>query len=337
MLGESTTRQLKKLELPHGEIVYSTFSSISELSVYLANLPIHMTHITNLDMQNLCDKNDMLSNSYKNNDKMPNTYNIPQKTDFRSKFILPNSNPQISDHDTNKTNIPESTLHQIMASRAITTAIRDLLGTIDLDHVQEELAKEFCKKITALSFSSLPKWIEVSSMDLPTLRDTLVTYKQQNDDNIVLIEKEGEEDPQDMTYKEAMILDDAFDIAHLYYASILTLRKMANEVVKAYSIEVDTNELKSMTRAQLICKIYEFLYLVLEHQGLAKGGIVVCPAIDEEEKSISPLQTNLNTTKKQRVHSPANSTTNLDVEKKLKKMLALSIELRKLQSQKHDH
>ena len=213
-----------------------------------------------------------------------------------------------------------------MASRIITTAIRDLFGTIDLQHVQEELAKELCRKITALSFLPLTEWIEISSMDLPTLRDTLIMYKQNNDDNSALVEKEGEDDPQDMTYKDAMILDDEFDVAHLYYASILTLRQMANEVIKAYSFIVDTSKITSMTRPQLICKIYEFLYLVLEQQGLAKGGVIVCPTIDEEEKSISPLQTNLNTTKKQRVHSPANSTTNLDIEKKLKKMLALTIE-----------
>ena len=122
-----------------------------------------------------------------------------------------------------------------------------------------------------------------------------------------------------------MIFDDAFDIAHLYYASIPTLRQMANEDVKTYSFKVGTNELDSMTRAQLTCKICEFLYLVLGHQGLAKGGVVVCPATNEEVKSISPIQTNMNTTKKQLAHSPANSTTNLDVEKKLQKNASIII------------
>ena len=89
VLEEPTTQQLKKLELPHGEIIFTTFNSISELSAYLANLPIHITRNINLDKQHLCDKHNKLSNSYKNNDNLPNTYKILDKTDPRSSLTRP--------------------------------------------------------------------------------------------------------------------------------------------------------------------------------------------------------------------------------------------------------
>ena len=174
---------------------------------------------------------------------------------------------------------------------------------------------------------SMPEWIEVSSMDLSTLRETLTAYKKRNEENMTILEKEGEDDPQDMTYEDAMILDDEFEIEHLYHANITTLRRMAREVIKRYSFPFAADELENMTRAQLICQLYEFLYLVLEHQGFAKGGVVVCPTIDnnDTEKSVSPIQTTLNTSKKPRVHSPINST-KLDVETTIKTMLELTFE-----------
>ena len=72
-----------------------------------------------------------------------------------------------------------------------------------------------------------------------------------------------------MSYSDAMILDDAFEIEHLYYASIPTLIKMAKEVVEYYSFPFNITTLTTMSRAQLICQGYDFLYKVLEHQGLA--------------------------------------------------------------------
>jgi len=211
------------------------------------------------------------------------------------------SNPQIPDRDIATLPFTPISNQQIMASKTITASINDIFGEIDIAQVQKEVARSMCKKIAALLFLSMEEWIDILSMDLPTLKNTLTTYNEKTENILKIIEKEGEDDPQDMSYSDAMILDDEFDIQHLYYASIPTLQQMAKEVVDYYSLTFDISTLELMTRSQLICQIYEFLYMVLEYQGLAKDGVVLCPdihTIDKVPKNIpSSIQTSPNATR----------------------------------------
>ena len=87
-----------------------------------------------------------------------------------------------------------------------------------------------------------------------------------------------------------------------------------------------------MSRAQLICQIYDFLYKVLEHQGFAKNGVVICPDADNNKKVQSKLpliqtSTKAANSKKPRVHSPKTSTMQqVQKDKQIQKMLQLTME-----------
>lgn len=141
------------------------------------------------------------------------------------------SNPQIPDRDIATLSFTPISNQQIMASKTLTASINDIFGEIDIAQVQKDVARSMCKKIAALLFLSMEEWIDILSMDLPTLKNTLTAYNKKTENILKIIEKEGEDDPQDMSYSDAMILDDEFDIQHLYYASIPTLQQMAREVV----------------------------------------------------------------------------------------------------------
>ena len=263
ILEEPTLTTFNKLDLPNGESIYTTFSSLQDLVTYVSKLPRHIQHIQHNLTSNMEEKSTNSSLLNKNAD---------QKSLHRSKTNgshktteINTSNPQIPDSDIKLENIDCNAFVTTMLSRTITTAIANIFGEIDLAHVHNDVAKSMCKKVTALMFLSMPEWIDVNSMDSSTLRKTLQTFKHKNQANTDRIEKEGEDDPQDMSYEEAMILNDNFDIKHLYYANIDTLKQMACEVVKHYSFKFDLKTIEPMSRTELICQLYEFLYLVQQY------------------------------------------------------------------------
>ena len=282
ILHETTSSSLNKIDLPNGEMRYTTFRSIHELAAYFSKFPIHMHYLQGITNTHLKKQKthfptkipygDNICASY----KLKNTLHINTHNPSHTR-----SNPQIPDSET----ISFAPKSSTMASNTITAAITDIYGEIDIEHVHIDTARSMCKKVCALLFLSMPEWIDIDSMDSPTLRKTLKHYKVKNQERINIIEKEGEDDPQNMTYVEAMILDDSFEIEHLYYASVPTLKQMAQEVVNFYSFPFDITTLNDMNRTQIICQIYELLYLVLEHQGFAQGGVVVCPDTSPNEET----------------------------------------------------
>ena len=67
-----------------------------------------------------------------------------------------------------------------MASKSITKAINEIFGEVDIENVQVELARSMCKKIAALMFLSMPKWIDILSMDHHSLKLTLYEFKKKH-------------------------------------------------------------------------------------------------------------------------------------------------------------
>ena len=156
MLDERTITPLQKLDLLNGETIYTTFRSIHELSAYFANLHTHMQNKSKLAHSHLSDTN-VSYQSYDIKKTFTSTnHNIHENntTDFQEK-----SNPQISDRDivNSKQVLPSSSHQTNMSSREIASAIQELFGEIDLSHIQEDLARSLCKKITALFFLLLPE------------------------------------------------------------------------------------------------------------------------------------------------------------------------------------
>ena len=335
VLSDSSVHSLQKYRLPNGEVIYTSFKSIEDISTYFSNLSKYRRHPIKLNKQN-STRNIPPNSSHREiengtHKKLMNNDDTHTKNQQKT-FDTKNSNPQIPDRDKVNPAGPRNILSN-MASKTIVQVIDDTFGEIDIDNVHIDTARSMCKKIASLLFLTMEEWIDILSMEHITLKTTLSTYKTKTNAIRKIIEKEGEDDPQDMSYTDAMILDDEFDIAYLYYASKETLIQMANQVVDYYSFAYDGKSFDTMTRPQLICQLYEFLYKVVEYQGLAKNGVVLCPEVGTigKDPTSQPLsvQTYLPkmSSKKLRVHSPKSSS--LEEARKdqiIQKMLSLTME-----------
>lgn len=147
LLRESPTPHLTKVELPQGETIYSTFQSIPEISAYFANLLIHMEKTNDLATSLLRKEKSGMLKRRQDHTQSFNTCEIHTQLEFSSTDLHLKSNPQNSDNDfIVDRKVPTSRSKVTMASKEITTAIRGLLGELDITHIREDLAKNLCKK-----------------------------------------------------------------------------------------------------------------------------------------------------------------------------------------------
>ena len=181
VLSDSSIHLLKKYTFPNGEVIFTSFQSIEDLSTYFSNHPKYQQNTPKLADRILSNsfplflshENNMENTHNKKNNNDNDTHNRNRQINFHTKL----SNPQNPDRDTTTSHSQYPYL-TTMASKSITKAINEIFGEVDIENVQVELARSMCKKIAALMFISMPEWIDILSMDHHSLKLTLYEFKK---------------------------------------------------------------------------------------------------------------------------------------------------------------
>lgn len=279
VLSDSSIHNLRKHILPNGEVIFSSFLSIEALSTYFSNLRMPHEHDTNLAQDHLNISNHSLTNMKVLTTKLYQHENDNVKTFCNDQMSLdsnpqtPCCNEQISDfHHQHQHN-----QHTPGNMSSITRAIDYWFEQVDFDIIHPDRARTICKRVGALLFISMEEWLEILHMDLHDLKETLREFHMWNKENTEKFIKGDVLDPRDMSYEDAMILGDDFQLQHLYYASDQTLRTFLQAGNKYYSFQYEKNATE-LTRSELIYELYEYLMKVLDVQGLVQNGTIVCPS-----------------------------------------------------------
>ena len=280
VLSDSSIHSLNKLLLPHGNVIFSTFTSIDEISSYFSNFT------TRSKQHNKLIESALNKNANSTLEEISITSDVSQddniSIDTHASFQYCDiSNPQSSSpirliHPTNRLSQDTLFCTPIMTISSITEAISLLFTDIDFDIIHPDRARTVYKRVGALLFISMEEWLDILTMDLPDLKLTFKEFYEWNNINKIKFEKGEIVDPRDMTYDDAMILGDDFELQHLFYPNDTALRKFLREGIKYYSFHYE-KDVMPMTRYDLIYELYEYLARVVEVQGLTKDGIIVCP------------------------------------------------------------
>ena len=111
----------------------------------------------------------------------------------------------------------------------------------------------------------MEEWLEIATMNLDDLKETLREFQAWNKENVDKALKGELTNPRDMKYEDVLIMGDDFQLQQIYYASDLTLRQMLRLAIEHYSFPYDKNIIE-LPRADLIYEIYKYLAQVIEHE-----------------------------------------------------------------------
>ena len=286
-----------ELELPNGEVVFSTYSSLEDLTTSL----IHMYPYTKLvsflkdnyeiltdndqTINQKCPKNMLHThNFYVNKTKINNhdQHNpiIQQKNDRNNNTNMSNlialpeffgsdqplNTPPNKDSNNQYTQffrtLSESTTNGNTMN--ISSTIQKYLAELDIDNVHQDLARSLCKRVGALSFVPFLAWLSYDTMDISEMREHLRLFLAKNKRDI----EDNVEHRELLSYDDISHEKTKFKPETLAITQTDAIRQIIIDGYADMDIPFDPNTLDGKPRQDLI---YSFYSALIDFEKAKKG------------------------------------------------------------------